>query len=111
MHVYVTHLSLNPCLHKKQSEFIINKVNRPAVIIGDWNMNVQSKRWQKVVEVYRDVWDSVENQTGLTYPSKKPRKRLDYIFVSEDFKILDVQVNESIPTASDHLPLVATLSI
>ncbi|SFL85819.1 Metal-dependent hydrolase, endonuclease/exonuclease/phosphatase family [Gracilibacillus orientalis] len=111
VHFYVTHLSLNPCIHNKQSEFIINKAKRPAVIIGDWNMKMQSKRWRRVVEVYRDVWDSVENPAGLTYPSQNPRKRLDYMFVSNDIKILDVQVNDFMPTASDHLPLVSTLSI
>ncbi|MGP4041295.1 endonuclease/exonuclease/phosphatase family protein [Gracilibacillus sp. D59] len=111
VHFYVTHLSLNPYLHNKQCEFIINKAKRPAVIIGDWNMKVQSKRWKKIVKVYRDVFDFVGNETGFTYPSKKPRERLDYIFVSKDIEILNVRVNDSIPIASDHLPLVSTLSI
>ncbi|WP_018933754.1 endonuclease/exonuclease/phosphatase family protein [Gracilibacillus lacisalsi] len=111
VHFYVTHLSLNPSLHRQQSDFLITKAKRPAVIIGDWNMKVHSKRWKRVVKVYKDVWDSIANQDGLTFPSKNPRKRLDYIFVSKDFTILDVQVNDSIPIASDHLPFVSTLSI
>ncbi|WP_208591024.1 endonuclease/exonuclease/phosphatase family protein [Gracilibacillus suaedae] len=111
VHFYVTHLSLNPSLHRQQSEFLITKAKSPAVIIGDWNMKVRSKRWKRVVKVYRDVWDSIDSQDGLTYPAKNPRKRLDYIFVSKDFTILDVQINDSIPIASDHLPFVSTLSL
>ncbi|WP_163536427.1 endonuclease/exonuclease/phosphatase family protein [Gracilibacillus sp. YIM 98692] len=111
VNVYVTHLSLSPNLHKKQSDFIIRKAKKPAIILGDWNMKGLSKRWKKIVEEYEDVWETAGNTSGFTYPSKKPRKRLDYIFVSEDIKIIDVQVIDSFPLASDHLPLMATLAI
>ncbi|MGN8647032.1 endonuclease/exonuclease/phosphatase family protein [Gracilibacillus sp. HCP3S3_G5_1] len=111
VYFYVTHLSLNPYLHVKQIDFFINDAKKPTVIIGDWNMKEQSDNWKRMVEVYRDVWYSVEDQPGFTYPSINPRKRLDYIFVSKDFEILDVKINHSNPIASDHLPIVTTLSV
>ncbi|WP_353050047.1 endonuclease/exonuclease/phosphatase family protein [Bacillus sp. ISL-39] len=108
---YVTHLSLNPGLHKKQSQFIFEKAKSPAIILGDWNMKPHSRKWGRVTANYRDVWKEAGGEPGLTYPSTKPRLRLDYIFVTEELKINDARVIDTEPIASDHLPVMATLSI
>jgi endonuclease/exonuclease/phosphatase family metal-dependent hydrolase len=39
--IMVTHLSLNPYLHRKQTDYILNRVQKcpyPIIIMGDWNM-------------------------------------------------------------------------
>ena len=46
-----------------------------------------------------------------TYPSKKPKSQLDYIFVSKHIQITSVEIVGKSPEASDHLPLKATLRL
>ncbi|MFS0864408.1 endonuclease/exonuclease/phosphatase family protein [Fredinandcohnia sp. 179-A 10B2 NHS] len=111
LNVFVTHLSLNPITHWLQSSFILNKLEAPAIILGDWNMKPYSRNWKRVTKNFEDVWEEKGSGLGNTYPSTKPRMRLDYIFISHDLKTVDVKVIDQIPFASDHLPLVATLSI
>ncbi len=110
--IYVTHLSLNPFLHKKQTDFIVNdhqKVSNPVILMGDLNMRPGSKVWKKLAKDFQDTWHVKGNSVGSTYPSLRPRARLDYIFASHDFRIIDAKVITKIPHASDHLPVTATI--
>ncbi len=114
--VYVTHLSLAPFLHGKQTEFILNQVNQqknPSIILGDWNMKPYSSSWRLVTDQLVDTWVDHHEQSdqGYTYPSDKPRMKLDYIFTTEEFNVLTTKVLKSNDEASDHLPLVATLQL
>jgi len=111
INVYVTHLSLLPFLHKKQSEFFKEQVKKPVIILGDWNMKPNTKKWKMVVNDFIDVWAEKGEGLGFTFPSTKPRMRLDYIFVSKIIRIVNVEVFDSIPVASDHLPVISTLSL
>lgn len=111
LNVYVTHLSLHPIIHRLQSSFILNNLETPAIILGDWNMKPHSRKWKRVTRDFYDAWEEKGSSFGNTYPSSKPRMRLDYIFVSHDLKIVDAKVIDKDPLASDHLPLVATLQI
>ncbi|QIZ67753.1 endonuclease/exonuclease/phosphatase family protein [Geobacillus subterraneus] len=112
--VYVTHLSLNPFLHRRQTDFIIGQLDRqpfPSLIMGDWNMRPGSKPWNKMTRKMDDVWQKAGTGNGDTYPSFRPRRRLDYIFISRQLHAIDAQVVAIRPTASDHLPLRATLRL
>ena len=111
LNLYVTHLSLNSRLHRKQSEFILRNTREPGIILGDWNMNPNTRKWRRVVKTFQDVWIEAGRASGYTYPSTKPRARLDYIFATKDLTIKDAEVFDTIPIASDHLPLISTLSI
>lgn len=113
---FVTHLSLAPFLHKKQSAFILNEIDKqdgPAFVMGDWNMSPFSRTWRKVTQRLRDVWteNSPGNQRGYTFPSTRPFRRLDYIFITNGIKAIDSKVITLDKTASDHLPLMATLKL
>lgn len=110
--IIVTHLSLNPLLHRKQTDFIVNEYNRaplPTIIMGDWNMKPESKEWKKITHDFQDVWTIAGTGTGFTYPSLRPRSRLDYIFASHHFRIIGAEIISNIPKSSDHLPLKANL--
>lgn len=111
-HINVTHLSLIPFLHKRQTDFIISQLSKntePTIIMGDWNMKPGSRGWKKITRNFQDAWHIEGKGAGYTYPSLHPRTRLDYIFVSQNLKVADVQVLKKMPKASDHLPLIATL--
>ncbi|MGM0923077.1 MAG: endonuclease/exonuclease/phosphatase family protein [Bacillota bacterium] len=111
--VNVTHLSLNPILHRKQSDFIVNQCHKaphPMIIMGDWNMRPESKGWRKITGEFQDAWHLAGKGTGFTYPSIRPRSRLDYLFVSHHFRVIEAEIITNFPIASDHLPLKAILS-
>lgn len=111
--IHVTHLSLNPYLHNKQTDFIVNHLQNhlhPTIIMGDCNMKPGSPHWRKLTHEFQDAWLIGGKGAGYTYPSTRPRKRLDYIFVSRNLKVLDAIIETKIPYASDHLPLTVTLS-
>ncbi|WP_377918525.1 endonuclease/exonuclease/phosphatase family protein [Bacillus songklensis] len=113
LQIYVTHLSLHPFLHKKQTDFIVNQLHKcsgPAIVMGDWNMKPRSRGWKKMTDGLQDVWQIAGKGGGFTYPSLRPRRRLDYIFVSRNFQVMAAEVVTKMPKGSDHLPLKATLS-
>jgi endonuclease/exonuclease/phosphatase family metal-dependent hydrolase len=110
--INVTHLSINPFLHKKQTDFILNRLRHysyPFIIMGDWNMKPGSRGWRKMTLETQDAWYIAGMGAGHTYPSLRPRVRLDYIFVSRHFQVSKAEVIAKTPNASDHLPLKATL--
>jgi endonuclease/exonuclease/phosphatase family metal-dependent hydrolase len=110
--INVTHLSLNPFLHRKQTDFIVSQLHKyshPLIIMGDWNMKPGSKGWRKLTQEFQDAWHIGGKGAGYTYPSLHPRTRLDYIFASRNLKVVDSKIVTNIPKASDHLPLTATL--
>ncbi|OCA85726.1 hypothetical protein A8F94_12690 [Bacillus sp. FJAT-27225] len=113
--VFVTHLSLALFQHKKQSSFILNKVNEikgPSIVMGDWNMTPRSRTWRRVTEQLTDVWTETHQRSsgGHTFPSRRPFRRLDYIFVNRYFNVVDCEVVTSEREISDHLPVLATLT-
>lgn len=97
----VTHLSLNKQNREKQIEYIVGIVNNtttPLILSGDFNIDDESEL---------DIF----NNMGLkrianckTYPSWKPKRCKDFIFVTNHFNIKE----EYIPQIkiSDHLPIV-----
>ena len=81
----------------------------PTVFMGDLNIASPSERLTS--QLGKQLRDACELRGASlnTYPSAKPRKRLDYIFVSNSIDVRNVfVVNEA---ASDHLPLVADISV
>lgn len=112
---FVTHLSLAPFLHKKQSAFILDVIDKqagPAFIMGDWNMTPSSRTWRNVTKRLTDVWtENLEDSGGYTFPSKRPFRRLDYIFTTKEIGVIESKVVTLDKLASDHLPLLATLKI
>lgn len=112
--VYVTHLSLNPLLHKKQTEYIRNKIKngpQPAIVMGDMNMRPGTARWRQMSSHMTDVCYAAGKSPCCTFPSFRPIFQLDYVFASSAIEIDSVEAVRTIPFASDHLPLQATLSV
>lgn len=111
--LYVTHLSLNPILHAKQTDYIMKKIMedpQPVILLGDWNMKPGSKAWKKITGHLTDVCRMVDNGPFHTFPSFRPRSQLDYIFASHHFRVSSAGIVQKKPSASDHLPLLAKLT-
>lgn len=112
--LFVTHLSLNPFVRHKQIHFITNKIKhekKPVILMGDWNMKPGTAAWNMITRHLQDVCHLSLAGPIYTFPSKKPKTQLDYIFVNEHIQISSVEIVDKIPDASDHLPLKATLRL
>lgn len=112
--VFSTHLSLHPSSHRKQTDYLLQKITEekePTVVLGDWNRRPRSKIWKRITSHLHDAWERKHEALGYTFPSYHPILRLDYIFVSKNISIVDTEVVKIMPYASDHLPVKATLKI
>lgn len=118
--IFNTHL-LHP--HQQNSEIqneqidtlitVIPKEN--MIVMGDFNATPQSYPVKKMRQLFTDT-DPNGTPTWSVYPEGcqtcNPQKidtRLDYIFVSQDIKVISSEVEQS--KASDHLPISAIIEI
>lgn len=107
---FVTHISINPFLQRKQILDIesIVQTKSNVILMGDFNMSPISRNHSYISRFLRD---SSERKCGNTYPANKPRKKLDYIFIHDDITVVESKVLTNDPVASDHLPLMTKISI
>jgi endonuclease/exonuclease/phosphatase family metal-dependent hydrolase len=106
IHVMNTHLGLSSGEREKQMEKIqeyISSIEEPFLFMGDLNTSVTEwSRYQMI-----DTGKACQQEhlsTLLGY-----NKRIDYIFVSKDIKVLNYQV---LPVKlSDHYPIIAEITI
>ena len=76
---------------------------------GDFNAEPGSRTYQQLLfGGLRDVWLSCGSGDGLTYPSDKPVKRIDYLFLPGNLSCTSAQVVDS--RVSDHRPLLVTVT-
>jgi endonuclease/exonuclease/phosphatase family metal-dependent hydrolase len=114
-----THLSVSLRERRAQvqallgAEWVVQALQGlPLVICGDFNSSPLSAVYRKLGRDLRDVqWGSARRRA--TWPSRLPFWRIDHMFVSKDISVLRSSVmDEALPrVASDHLPLVAELSL
>lgn len=86
---------------------------KPAILIGDLNSIGRSAAYRQIARRLRDVQVETGSTLRATFPSRYPLMRLDHIFVSDDIEALKAEVVNTrlTRTASDHLPLLATVVI
>jgi endonuclease/exonuclease/phosphatase family metal-dependent hydrolase len=78
-----------------------------TVILGDFNAQPDDPEIQIMQQAgLIDAMAGIDSPPD-TFPSYNPSARIDYIWVSPDLEVIEVQVPSS--NASDHLPVVATI--
>ncbi len=111
------HLGLHPLerLHAVQElADLVRGLGRPVVIGGDLNELPDGRAVSYLGERFWDAWLLGGDVAGETYPATDPSARIDYLFVSEDVAVERVLVPAVMPearAASDHLPIVAELTL
>ncbi len=83
----------------------------PIILCGDFNDAPGSRVCNQMRESFADVWQSVGEGKGLTFPSPAPKERNDYIWISPDKTIQPVIAWVPDTKASDHRPVVAELRL
>lgn len=109
LRVMCTHFGLMPDEQKYGVKNVVSQIEKskiPTIFMGDLNINGKKGVIQPIRRVLTDVCDVYKGNIN-TFPAKKPKKRLDYIFISDNIDIEDVYTVKSV--ASDHLPLIAKI--
>ena len=82
----------------------------PAIIGGDLNEDENGNAARLLSSRYLDACAGVT--AAPTFPSKDPRARIDYVFVSQGFRVERAWIGgPRFVKLSDHLPVLADLSV
>jgi endonuclease/exonuclease/phosphatase family metal-dependent hydrolase len=84
-------------------------VSGPLLVVGDFNEEPRGGAYEMMLKAgFTDAW--TQDAAGLTYPADKPTKRIDYVF--HRGLGADPHAAAHVPDtlASDHRPLVVSLS-
>ena len=110
LNTHLHHIREDADVRAQQAQSILDfwEGGRQTVIMGDFN----ARRDDSEAEMMRraglaDALDVGGIEPGYTVPSEAPRYRIDYIWLSPDLTATDVVIPAS--TASDHLPVVASI--
>jgi endonuclease/exonuclease/phosphatase family metal-dependent hydrolase len=109
------HLGLVPVertAHAQELTDLFASIRDPLVLGVDLNETPGSRAGSWISERYWDAWSRGSGaEEGQTFPSVDPSARIDYLFVSAGFHVDRVEVPRGAGAASDHLPVVADLTI
>ena len=107
--VLVTHFGLNLDEQENAVSTILDNItDTKCILMGDFNVYPDNEVIKPIRETLKDT-ASVFNTEKFSYPSDKPRVKIDYIFVSNDIEIVDADIPNIV--ASDHRPHTATVRI
>lgn len=105
----IIHFGLNEDEHKNAVKTVLeNLTEEKCVLMGDFNVTPDNPVLNPIKEKLIDTAQYF-NEPKLTFPSPNPYKKIDYIFVSKDIKILSADVPDL--AVSDHLPHTVEIDI
>ncbi|MCB0325788.1 MAG: endonuclease/exonuclease/phosphatase family protein, partial [Bdellovibrionales bacterium] len=114
-----THLGLSPAERLRQAEALLGdewlgRSQQPTIICGDLNASAGSRVYTLFAGRFEDAQLCVADRRRVaTWSSTLPVRRIDYIFVSEHFEVVQCFAprNSSTRVASDHLPVIADVTL
>lgn len=107
--VFAIHFGLQP----EEAELCAKTVCKtydpkiPTVLMGDFNLEPHDKLLEPIRNILVDTDIYYKGESNLTFPSDKPKIKIDYIFVNSDIKVNEVTIPETI--AADHRVIVADI--
>ena len=108
--VLSTHFGLMPEEQKNAVNTALNVIaeaDTPLILMGDLNMEPHSDILMPLLYAMNDT--AGNRSTPLTFPSDKPRMKIDYILCSDDIKLISLRTVDT--QNSDHKPLIAELEL
>ncbi len=106
--VLVIHFGLNPDEQENAVKTVLaNLESEKCVLMGDFNLTPDSSILDPIRAVMRDTAVVFAGEK-LSFPSDKPDRKIDYIFVTPDIRIETADIPEII--VSDHRPHFAEIS-
>lgn len=86
---------------------MIDKEELPVLICGDINSTPNNWVYAHLSRGMQDAFRQSGQGWGMTYHSRLPLVRIDYLFASPEWEIVSARVLDA--ELSDHLPLLVTL--
>ena len=86
---------------------LLRAENLPYAMTGDFNMTPDDPLLAPINAVARSTDDLLAG--GQTFPSHAPEKKIDYIYLSRDARVVSAGIVERM--ASDHFPVFADIEI
>lgn len=121
IHLINTHLGLGRREQARQIETLLSDdwlgaalKAGPTIMCGDCNFSPRSRQYQRVLSRIRDAYDDIDDiRPRPTFCSWAPLLRIDHVFVCSRLRAKSIGVvrNTLSRSASDHLPLRATLQL
>lgn len=104
--VLVSHFGLNPDEQENAVKTIINNItDKKCIVMGDFNVQPDDPVLNPIRERMKDTANCFDKPL-LSFPSDKPNRKIDYIFVSRDIEVISADIPAIV--ASDHRPHTAT---
>jgi endonuclease/exonuclease/phosphatase family metal-dependent hydrolase len=85
---------------------VMKDAEGPVILTGDMNARPSAPEIEPLFRRLRDSWPYTQGP-GLTGPARNPAGKIDYVFVSDEFRVTRTWVPKVY--ASDHFPVVADL--
>ncbi len=105
--VLVTHFGLNPDEQENAVKTVLdNLAKNRCVLMGDFNVTPESELLDPIREKLTDT-AKYFSEPKQSFPSDKPDRKIDYIFVSSDIEVKSADIPAIV--ASDHRPYVAEI--
>src|SRR5690242_15207177 len=73
----------------------------PTILCGDFNDTPDSRVCRRISQTFDDSWALAGHGDGFTIPAEKPRKRIDYLWISKDKSVVPLKVWVPQSEASD----------
>jgi len=103
--VLVIHFGLNPEEHKNAVDTVLKHIeNEKCILMGDFNVTPDNEVLKPIRERMKDTADFF-SEPLMSFPSDKPTRKIDYLFVSHDFEVVSADIPPIV--ASDHRPHTA----
>lgn len=106
--IFLVHLSLkyrHRQIQLRDLHALLETGRKPVIVAGDFN--TLHGAWELDLFAAATRLRSVNSARLPTYPSRRPRKELDFVLVSEDIAVVECRVPEI--SYSDHRPIVCDL--
>lgn len=105
----ITHFGLNPDEQENAVKVVLENItDKRCVLMGDLNVKPDASILAPVCERLKDAAGN-GSMTPFTFPSDKPNRKIDYIFVSKDIKINWFKAENIV--LSDHKPVSAEIEV
>lgn len=107
--VYVSHFGLAMSEKMNAVKEVMHRIganSKKTILMGDFNMEPEDEVLQPLYGILRDT-ASVSGEALNTFPADDADRKIDYIFVSNDFDVIDTEVSDKI--GSDHKMLMTKI--
>ena len=105
--VLITHFGLNPDEQENAVKTVLDNLEKNrCVLMGDFNVTPEAPVLAPIREKMTDTADFFDSPKQ-SFPSDKPDRKIDYIFVSSDIEVKSADIPAIV--ASDHRPHVAEI--